>query len=404
MSNLKSLRVKDLKKQIELRDFQSYNKAVQLMKSPSSEVRDEEKKEAAYVVFLKSYYDGNMFEGKRAMEYLLQFVKEEEWKDWYTTLMVNAAFYMSPISSTLIHNLKQKNFRNLSSLNPFLFRDPVTNDYIAGIRCMNLTSNKGSDYDIFIYDEDGFLKGNFPMEYDFHYKKYKRINTTHGVEDVRIISFRDKFIGVGTTMDTHAEGTIRMSLFYLEPKRIQHENDKNKTITRLTAQALLPLKGYDDDQRQKNWLPFVHENQLHFIYKSDPITILKAKEEGGMLTGLVEKIYVDKCFMAPKQRGNTPPIPYEGKWLYITHFNEPKHRIYYHRFIEMDKDFKMTRVSTMFYFERNKSIEFAVNMIPDNDGFLISYGVEDKYARISYVNKKTIEEMFQLRNELVSLL
>ena len=399
------MKVNDLIKRSTVRDFKAFRVLVDIMKG-LLEYSMDERVEAAFHIFMQAYYSAHFKYGLLAFETLLANIKSlnnktHNSKSYYTNLMVNAAFYIQPIPSKVIYNMKQKNFdQSKSAFNPFMLRDHETGHTVIGCRCAHPSKRKGTFYDIFVIDTDGIILSITPMQFDFNFKKYMRLNFDSSIEDIRVFEKSGEYYATATTMDTHFEGPIRMSLFHLRFQRT------DGVITMVTGEKLVPLRGYEDDQNQKNWLPFEHEGQIHFVYKTDPLTILRLPSDKDKVSdkatdkGEVVKVNVSPGF--PKIRGNTPPIPYKGKWLYLGHCNETRHRIYYHRFIEMNRDFTLSRVSSLFYFERANSIEFAVNMIPGKEGhYLISYGVQDKYARVCEVAERDIEAAFSEHRDFV---
>lgn len=387
------MNISELKKKLVIFDQKSYETLIEIMSSHDN-YKEDDVAEATFAVFINAYLFGDILTGKRALEMLLPKVKENAYVKFYTNIIANAGYYIAPLTPHIIHNLRTRTSKNTDNFNPFLFRDIKTNDYVVGVRLITKGTTKGG-YEIFVYSQNHKFKNCYPLTYNFNYKKYPRLYAQGTIEDIRVIHFsppqEDKFLGVGTTMDTHPEGIIRMSMFTIYATR-----NEEGSIIGLQAKDLIPLRGYEDDQRQKNWLPFFQNNVLHFIYKQDPIVILKANEQGS-----VSKIYTDKRPLLSKMRGNTPPIIYNDKLLFIVHCMESKNKIYYHRFVEMDKDFTLNRISCLFYFERCNTVEFPVNMIPDKNDFLISYGVRDRVARVSRVTRQRIEELFTERKNLL---
>lgn len=434
MGILPSNSIGDLTKHLAIKDKNAFKVLKDIMYG-KVERKEEERVEAIISLFKYSYQFGCLKTGKEAMELLFLLMQFPVYHRYYSNLLLNVAFYALPINISIKHNLRQRLFGSLNNLNPFLFRDTVTNDYIVGSRIMNLNRNKGSDYEIYVYSNEGDLLHNFSLKYQFNYKRFNRLGATHGVEDVRVINIPDEtnvFLASGTTMDTHAQGMIKMSMFYMHVQR-----DSTNHIEAITAKNLIPLQGIEDDKKQKNWLPFFHNKQLYFIYKFDPITIIKAKlnsfpHEEKKYSGVVEKInplsinppiiktnatntsnntttntptnntmneitkhgFTFKTNHISKARGSAPPLFYlndqqENAWLFIVHYAESKHKKYYHRFVEMDLNFRVTRTSRIFYFERCNGIEFAINIIfhrDEEDGFLISYGHGDIVSHVSFLS------------------
>jgi len=102
---------------------------------------------------------------------------------------------------------------------------------------------------------------------------------------------------------------------------------------------------------EKNWLPISNTDLT--IYGWHPYTLLKDQTE------IVKQINTPPFFSL--LRGSAPPVHYNDKWLCLVHFVEYcKPRIYYHCFVELDKDFIPQKLSLPFTFKSN-SIEYCVS-------------------------------------------
>ena len=84
----------------------------------------------------------------------------------------------------------------------------------------------------------------------------------------------------------------------------------------LHVEKLVPLKGIDPARCEKNWLPFVKNNELYAIYGYDPLIILKInRETGDCETVLNEE--PDHDFS--KFRGSAAPIAFDDGYLILVH-------------------------------------------------------------------------------------
>src|SRR6185503_3590233 len=93
-----------------------------------------------------------------------------------------------------------------------------------------------------------------------------------GLEDCRIFSVNKEVWFTCTSFDTNPTGQPQISLCKLAEER------ESKIIN---VEKLLPLQGPDLNRCEKNWLPFVNNDQLYTIYSYDPFIIYKPDFETG---------------------------------------------------------------------------------------------------------------------------
>jgi len=201
-------------------------------------------------------------------------------------------------------------------------------------------------------------------------------NQVTGFEDVRLIEFKNAIWCVCTCRLTNPAGDNEIVLFKL--------NSEYK------MEKILRLKGYEDNRCQKNWTPFVENNELYILYSSEPTIILKPDLETGQCE-IIKKI--ETTYDYSRYRGSSQLLPYNNGYLYIIHevtFRDNR-RYYLHRFVFMDSNHKIQQVSPIFYLV-NKTIEFVSGMSYDHlkQNVYITLGYEDKKA---YLVKLAITEI-----------
>jgi hypothetical protein len=150
---------------------------------------------------------------------------------------------------------------------------------------------------------------------------------------------------------------------------------------------------------EKNWLPFWYQEDIHILYQSDPIIILHPDFDG-----FCEVVHRGPKLNLPIFRGSGPPIEWGDKYLYTVHeqgiergelgFLDDKY-YYFHRFVEFDKDFNLTRMSPLFTF-REEGVEYTCGHCLSHDGtqLLIPYsssGGTD--SNLIAVSVETVESM-----------
>ena len=90
--------------------------------------------------------------------------------------------------------------------------------------------------------------------------------------------------------------------------------------------------------------------------------------------------------------GSAGPLPFDDGYLALVHqFSYEEGRYYFHRFIYLDKDFKLTRLSKPFTF-LHSGIEYCCGMTfdPSCQNLLMTIGIEDRQAGLVTVNLETV--------------
>lgn len=211
-----------------------------------------------------------------------------------------------------------------------------------------------------------------------------------GLEDCRLFKIGTRYWFTCTTLDTSPHSTAQITLARLKQK----PNAEGK----YDLDFFLPLIGPDPKRCEKNWLPFEYEGDIGLYYNSDPTTIMTIDRK----TGETKKVKENETnFDFERFRGGAGPLEFDKGYLVIIHevvFRE--HRHYYHRFLWMNREFKIQKFSRPFYlyeYEENGKakhydVEFAIGMCYGHDGksILISAGVNDSQA---WLFQYSIEEI-----------
>lgn len=146
---------------------------------------------------------------------------------------------------------------------------------------------------------------------------------------------------------------------------------------------------------EKNWLPFMFHGELRILYETNPLTILN---------GQGDVIYKAEPWLgSPALRGSGSPIPWGDRFLYTIHEqgivrgDEPltDQYFYFHRFVEMDQQFQITRMSPLFIF-REEGVEYTCGHCLSHDGtlLLIPYSsANGTDSNLMGVSVRTVEKM-----------
>jgi tetratricopeptide (TPR) repeat protein len=204
----------------------------------------------------------------------------------------------------------------------------------------------------------------------------------HGIEDCRWLN---KSSIMGTSRQFTPDGVNKII-------RIDFDM-KSKALMRMKP-LLAPVKA-EEDQCQKNWLPFSWNDEECYIYRINPFVVYTMK--GKCLIDWVSPKYTFDGL-----RGSAPPVPWSSAkqpfeyMILVAHFSSysgEKGRKYYHRFITIGKDLKPLRMSRIFTMA-DDPIQYVAGMCKslDQNGYVITYGINDSQAWYMEVKNEVIEE------------
>lgn len=213
-------------------------------------------------------------------------------------------------------------------------------------------------------------------------------NVVTGYEDLRLFILNDTLYASCTCLKTNPLGIPEICLL----KLIWIDNKYNiEKVTRLKIDIKQMEekchKKFEDlhKRTEKNWTPFIHNNELYFIYTFQPMIILKPNIETGICT--VYEYGINSIDMTT-YRGGSQMIKVNDYYICIVHqvAFDGKRRYYYHRFVFMNDELRIKKVSPIFSFSNNPTIEYCAGMCFDGKQLVITYGFEDKEPYIATVN------------------
>jgi hypothetical protein len=191
-----------------------------------------------------------------------------------------------------------------------------------------------------------------------------------GFEDMRLFHWRDALWTSSTVRQFAADGM---------PEQVLAMIGDNGPPRRMLRNPRLC---------EKNWMPFVRGDTLEFMYHL--CHIVDRNGQDVKVTPL--------NFDYKNLRGGSQVIPYEAGYLCLVHearYLPNSHKRYYqHRFVFFEASMEKCKVSHPFVF-RDKVIEFAAGMCwhPDGKRLIISYGFEDKEARIATIDAADVHKV-----------
>jgi len=218
----------------------------------------------------------------------------------------------------------------------------------------------------------------------------KSINV-EGLEDCRLFEYKDSIWFTCTTLDTNPAKQPQISLCKLEDKPIGPV---------VNVETLIPLFGPDPNRCEKNWLPFVKNNELHLIYSYSPLTIYKTffDPASGRVMHQVLKQNENSTHDFSRFSGSAAPIEFDNGYLLLVHetIYDDTQRNYMHRFLYMDPDFNILQASKPFTFLHN-GIEYCCGMTIDHSekNLILAVGIEDREAYLCTVDLDAVRGLLE---------
>ena len=280
-------------------------------------------------------------------------------------------------------------------MNPSIQR--TQEGYRVICRAVNYTQKGAIPSNFKTLDAEGIFRSrNYLVHYDRHFKRLSQheiveklprerlYNLVVGLEDCRLFEFNNSWWFTCTTSDTSVTQQRQISLCRLEDRMGKSE---------IAVDKLTPLQGPDPHRCEKNWLPFVKDGNLYVVYSYDPLIIYQPHLETGACERVIHEV---PDYDLSGFRGSAAPIAYKNGYLILVH--ETVHfpdlsRNYLHRFVYLDKNFKIEQISKPFIFS-HLGIEFCCSMTLDHAGkeLVMAVGIEDAQAFLYFVKLETVEK------------
>ena len=151
----------------------------------------------------------------------------------------------------------------------------------------------------------------------------------------------------------------------------------------------------EDEQCQKNWLPFCHNTKSYFVYSISPFIVCDMKSNK-----ILE--YKSKYFEFDGLKGSTAPVYFRSEnskehFIMIVHYCHygDGGRRYYNRFLTLDKNMYPIRLSRGFKLTET-NIEYVSGMCEDirnKKSYNICYGINDSEAFVTNIDSESIESI-----------
>lgn len=310
----------------------------------------------------------------------------------------NLLFYVKNIKSSGLKPIEidlplisEKMKERYRPMNPSLQKTETGYSLIC--RTVNWTQEGGKNYRSLDPEDPTIRTKNFLIEYDreFNVLSQKEIienlprerapSRIQGLEDCRLINFENNSWLIAVSYDI-VPGAVSQVLCHFV-------NDPDKNC--VSIDKMVHLKGANPSC-EKNWLPFRQGNDIYAIYYYDPFVVYKLNRETGECETVIR---YETDFDFSHFRGSATPIAFDEGYLLLVHevtFTEVRN--YTHRFVYLDKNFAIKKVSYPFTFF-HKGIEYCSGLTMDHLGkeCILSIGVEDRMAVLLTIDLPTLRSM-----------
>jgi len=238
---------------------------------------------------------------------------------------------------------------------------------------------------------------NILVHYDRHFNKIKEARIVDhsaiptffhkrlSLEDYRIFNWHDELWFLSTTHDTNIQGT---------PKKVLGKIKNLKSEDSIELENLVTIDHPCTKWGEKNWLPFIMDNKLHAIYSFDPLTVFHIETDGTYTTSIKNEHEFDMT----EFRGSAAPIPFQEGYLALVHEHVSSNDKfnYFHRFVYLDANLTIKKVSDRFTF-MGQDVEFVCGMALDDltQKLVIGLGVWDKEAYLCFIDTDYVSSLLQ---------
>jgi predicted GH43/DUF377 family glycosyl hydrolase len=184
--------------------------------------------------------------------------------------------------------------------------------------------------------------------------------SNRGYEDLRLFEHRGQLRAIATTLDFSESTNCRMALLDIAGNQLINRRLLSDGTTR----------------SEKNWSPAIWNGELFLVYSFAPTTLLRWEKDRLLRAGLDSNVGPP---IASDLRGGSQLVPFSDGFLTVAHTTAEypdRSRVYLHRFIRLDDEFRITGMSPQFVF-RERSVEFAAGFAIQGGSALVSFGVAD---------------------------
>ena len=205
-----------------------------------------------------------------------------------------------------------------------------------------------------------------------------------GLEDIRLVLHDDRWRATAATRDQDPQWVSRIALLEL---------GMGPDAVRSTAVMATIVPGPDPGRHEKNWMPFVVDDDLLVLYMCDPTVVARIGHD--------RLAVVESATEGPPGsggfRGGSQGVDIGDGYLFVVHevLDRPDGRLYAHRLVLLESivgRWTITAMSAPFHFIE-PGIEFCAGLAVDGDRALLSFGFADATAWIAECRLEELRDL-----------
>ncbi len=189
-----------------------------------------------------------------------------------------------------------------------------------------------------------------------------------GYEDCRLLELDGRWYASATACDMNPVDRREIALLSFDGASI------------VRAQ---PLAGPDPSRHEKNWMPFVLDGELHFLYSCSPAIVLRCDVRTGAMTRVAES----EAPAGEGFRGGSQGVRVADGYLFVIHETvREEHALrYLHRLVLLDDELRLAALTPQFTFAADR-VEFCAGMAVRGGDLVLSFGVSDAAAGLAVLS------------------
>lgn len=233
---------------------------------------------------------------------------------------------------------------------------------------------EGRDHDTknYIVHLDGEFKIKSQMLVADSHERNRSVDAFNGFEDLRIFFWKSQVWALGNA-----------SNFNLQ--------QSSMVLQRISGGKVVEshlLKSPFGQKREKNWMPFVHDDRLFAVYSVTPFIVLEISD-GSCLVKIEKDLGFDMELF-----GSSQILQWRSGWICVVHERDYVNligRLYRHRFLYIDKNWGVT-LSEPFCW-KDYGVEFCCGLAFQNGKFAAAVSVHDRKAFFVELDEDLVNSM-----------
>ncbi|MBS0586319.1 MAG: hypothetical protein JSR76_08535 [Verrucomicrobia bacterium] len=251
---------------------------------------------------------------------------------------------------------------------------------------------------------------NFMLLDESFSQKSKIVSFKDAGQDARLITVGENIYAIYN--DETIEGGKSVRRIYMARVGVKGEEITLEPALKLIfpETEAFAKRGLIHLDREKNWSPFVHENELYFVYLITPHVVLKADVTTGQCLELSETA-LEKFWSYNTPYGGTPAIATEGEYLAFFHASTATENRWQKKLERGGYYFGAYTFSETFPFQvlrrttfplypsklpwQRRKIVYPMGLIEKKDHYMVFAGVSDKKVYLFRISKEKLRAVLE---------